>query len=409
MPMNPNPSFIPLVDGFGYIDNNGVITKPKQTGQSVGCYAFYKSRNGVTKYVNWAQFIRDGYPPPPNTSYSSLFVWDKGSGYNWDYREYSINYLGQKIETYHIVRNWNNTCYVETLPQIASYGHLPQALTKCRARFAEKVNGMSVNLAQAFGERKQTARLIADTATSILDAARALKRGDVGRFLNSVHYQGKKGWSGRNISSDFSKRWLEYTYGWKPLLQDVYGSIEALNHKITSDGLRIRASAKEFDQGRWVYDMCERSLKRQSTAKLVYNVKCQDQLKAVAANTGISNPALLAWELLPWSFVIDWFIPVGNYLESLTAFDGFSFKDGCQVLITRGDYFSNHSSKSYSTYNRQNIVSGWRRREYLVFDRTATGASLPPAIPPSFRSPLGGDPISRFTTAFSLMRGLFKR
>lgn len=158
-----------------------------------------------------------------------------------------------------------------------------------------------------------------------------------------------------------------------------------------------------------MYDSCDRSHNKQTTAKLVYNVRCEDSLKAVAANTGISNPALLAWELLPWSFVIDWFIPVGDYLESLSAFDGFTFSGGSQVLVTRGDYFSNHSTQSYATWNRKRVVSGWRRREYLFFDRTSMGASLPPAVPPSFRYPLGGDPLARFTTAFSLMRGLFKR
>lgn len=34
---------------------------------------------------------------------------------------------------------------------------------------------------------------------------------------------------------------------------------------------------------------------------------------------GLLNPALLWWELLPYSFVVDWFLPVGDVLTSLTA------------------------------------------------------------------------------------------
>jgi hypothetical protein len=37
---------------------------------------------------------------------------------------------------------------------------------------------------------------------------------------------------------------------------------------------------------------------------------------------GITNPALLVWELIPYSFVIDWLIPVGDFLSSLDALVG---------------------------------------------------------------------------------------
>jgi hypothetical protein len=30
---------------------------------------------------------------------------------------------------------------------------------------------------------------------------------------------------------------------------------------------------------------------------------------------GLGNPASILWERIPWSFVLDWFIPIGTYLE----------------------------------------------------------------------------------------------
>jgi len=42
------------------------------------------------------------------------------------------------------------------------------------------------------------------------------------------------------------------------------------------------------------------------------------------AQIGITNPINLAWELIPYSFVIDWLIPVGKFLESLDALVGVS-------------------------------------------------------------------------------------
>jgi hypothetical protein len=40
------------------------------------------------------------------------------------------------------------------------------------------------------------------------------------------------------------------------------------------------------------------------------------------AQIGITNPALLVWELIPYSFVVDWMIPVGDWLSSLDALVG---------------------------------------------------------------------------------------
>lgn len=43
---------------------------------------------------------------------------------------------------------------------------------------------------------------------------------------------------------------------------------------------------------------------------------------------GLVNPASLAWELIPWSFVVDWFIPIGPLLSVLTAPAGLIFISG---------------------------------------------------------------------------------
>jgi len=46
---------------------------------------------------------------------------------------------------------------------------------------------------------------------------------------------------------------------------------------------------------------------------------------------GLANPLSIAWELVPWSFVVDWVLPVGEFLDACTATFGLTFKDGCRV------------------------------------------------------------------------------
>lgn len=37
---------------------------------------------------------------------------------------------------------------------------------------------------------------------------------------------------------------------------------------------------------------------------------------------GLQDPLGVAWELTPWSFVVDWFVPISTYLDTLNTFSG---------------------------------------------------------------------------------------
>lgn len=66
------------------------------------------------------------------------------------------------------------------------------------------------------------------------------------------------------------------------------------------------------------------------TKNVTYARKCIVRLKCRVVNPrfhelqqlGVTNPALFAWEVIPFSFVFDWFVGVGDYLEGLTALHG---------------------------------------------------------------------------------------
>jgi hypothetical protein len=51
--------------------------------------------------------------------------------------------------------------------------------------------------------------------------------------------------------------------------------------------------------------------------------------------SGISNPALVAWELVPFSFVADWFVPVGDWLKQLDALLGLTVEGTCTSELLR--------------------------------------------------------------------------
>jgi hypothetical protein len=46
---------------------------------------------------------------------------------------------------------------------------------------------------------------------------------------------------------------------------------------------------------------------------------------------GLLNPVEIAWELVPYSFIVDWFVPIGNCLSALSASAGLTLGSTSQL------------------------------------------------------------------------------
>lgn len=127
-------------------------------------------------------------------------------------------------------------------------------------------------------------------------------------------------------------KWLELQYGWKPLLSDVYGASDALSKSskgdwsITAKGTAKEVVTKLYD-GSQTADV-EYCFKGTAVAQhgAMTRIDALPQNEAIISLTsvGVTNPALIAWELVPFSFVVDWFLPIGTWLESLDALLGYT-------------------------------------------------------------------------------------
>jgi hypothetical protein len=64
----------------------------------------------------------------------------------------------------------------------------------------------------------------------------------------------------------------------------------------------------------------------------------------LASSLGLANPFALAWELTPLSFVLDWFVSVGDFLNGLGATLGCDFVGGYEThfVRTNGVEFTNN-------------------------------------------------------------------
>ena len=91
---------------------------------------------------------------------------------------------------------------------------------------------------------------------------------------------------------------------------------EALTSRPRKSQLRVnltRSGSKDSSLSPSNYS-CKGTVKEKWT--LVYEMT--EQL-STPRSLGLTDPLSVAWELIPYSFVVDWFYPIGTYLENLNT------------------------------------------------------------------------------------------
>lgn len=224
-----------------------------------------------------------------------------------------------------------------------------RASTECM----EKLRNSHVDLGTSAAEAKTTATHLIDSAVSLLQAYRAARRKNwrgVARSLG-VAYNGKP--KGKNTAA----KWLEYQYAWRPLMGDIYGSYEQLLEGFRKKDQLVTARRVITEQS----SSPERHVngyKREGGSTL--RVKCTivamvDRPTLLMLNQlGLVNPAAIAWEVVPFSFVVDWVIPVGDILGGITAPLGMRFIAG----TISHSVLSHWSEKAPTSNGGYTLISG---------------------------------------------------
>jgi hypothetical protein len=161
-----------------------------------------------------------------------------------------------------------------------------------------------------------------------------------GKGLSSLK---KGGSSGAKLLADL---WLEYRYAWLPLIGDVDSSLKAYSRylekhpKISSVTATSRKKVESYAEVVFFnFDVGNAKRKYYTTSTTVFKIGIEYKIDALATNIlsglGLTSPAALAWELTPFSFVVDWFLPIGPALTAFSAFEGLGFLKGYKTYFTR--------------------------------------------------------------------------
>lgn len=123
-----------------------------------------------------------------------------------------------------------------------------------------------------------------------------------------------------------ANNWLEYSFGWKPLIQDIYSAVNHFQTPIRSTRPRGQSRNDRYvkyldgtiSSGIYTYQESRGVL----FAKTGCVVTISNPNAYLANKLGLVNPLTVAWELIPFSFVVDWFVNVGEFLSQGTDFVG---------------------------------------------------------------------------------------
>lgn len=264
----------------------------------------------------------------------------------------------------------------------------------------DKVADSKANLAEMFATRQQTIDMIGNAARDISLSARALRRGnfrDAARHLGVGDFRPK--------SQRFSDRWLELQYGWKPLIKSVYDSIS----DPSPNASRVVKARKTFTRPysyntgsttNGVYLDCNAQFTKTVTVSALITMT-NSSLQAANAY-GISNPALLAWELMPYSFVVDWFLPIGTWISAATALSGVQVSQSS--VTTTSSYDITYHTKGGTGLPSTTTISPGTKRE--IYSRKERSLTIPH---PSFPRPNFQLSTSHALNAIALLASAFRR
>lgn len=258
-------------------------------------------------------------------------------------------------------------------------------------RLLDKIRDQEIDLGVSLGEYRETAAFICGTMTKVFKSFRSFRRGNVSEALRTL--TGRKNDAWRDIPGVASNAWLAYTYGLRPLVNDAYSAMKVLSKpdKAEVPIKTVRSSHRQE---------CHLVTGYSTTTKdwVDYEINTSGQIQFVVTNPlirtldqlGLTNPLMVAWELVPFSFVVDWFLPVGKAIQGIVPPQGVRFVDGWVYHKARGKTIHttfyqgkppwNTRSESREFEKRREILSAFPRYRVIVPDlslsKTQIGSGL---------------------------------
>lgn len=255
------------------------------------------------------------------------------------------------------------------------------ATQKCVNQLYEQVGAAQVHVGNMIAERAQTVDMLVSLSKRLKDFLHSPKK-TVFKYLEQNLVRGSKKLY-RKVADDF----IMYCFGVEPLAKDIYSQakrlVELSNEQGNDDLVRVRAGGSTEDSTSVTIDegtyLTTYETKTHVRVRYALQYRVDYPVARYLSQYGLTDPSQIAWEMMPWSFVVDWFYPVGELLASTTADQGLSFSSGTmstEITTTCSvrRVFKNHPPMAALGWQYTGSIS----RTQTIKTKTRTVLSGPP-------------------------------
>lgn len=243
--------------------------------------------------------------------------------------------------------------YVDT-PSIVHYG--PTIDTNWQMYMRNKIKSDVTSLGVAMAEYRQTSLMFQKGARVLRDVWNSVRKKQINRFpLNPCN---------------FAMGHLTYDFGIRPLMGDIHNAAESLGFKLSQPitlkhvVTKKRRTSGDTGSYEWKRDKSDRAI--------VYVTVSPGKVKPIV----VGSAGEIAWEIVPFSFVVDWMFPIGEWLSSLDALDGI---DSLTGTLTTKEKYSHKFSEGY--FPSEHTITREASYEYESHQRTVLSTIPLPALP----------------------------
>jgi len=277
---------------------------------------------------------------------------------------------------------------------------------KALAGCADRIKGHELDIGNSIAEGRETLKSVKNTLARLYTAAKSLKHGDATGALTALG-QSVGGGSGERLrTTDPGNTWLAMQYGWLPLMSDVYElatNWEALTSPPRKSQFRSRSrQTYEGEQSVGQYRIFWKNVDSVEARVIV------SERPDVKRSIGLADPLGVAWEVTPYSFVADWFIPISTYLDTLSLFQGLN------ATVSYTSYHQRYSRiVDVLPFYRDNGWDGWLEtpkavsREVSINRGYRTNIIVPLPTPKTFSQAMSPTHILNAAALLSGVLGTF--
>lgn len=249
-----------------------------------------------------------------------------------------------------------------------------------------KLKNVSVDLGIAFAEANKTAKFVGGAFTSIAESLRLARRR---RWKESFQRLRRSYRSRVGSNSRLPLDWLGWQYAVKPLMNDVNGAVEALRRRndtppwvMTVKGISVNRQQETYSHqaNSVLASIREVELFRGYFVRLDYHPGAS--FFSALSSVGATNPLTALWEVVPWSFVIDWAVPLGDWFSTLDAAVGWDFLSGSCTERREATAVTRATAPSSLAPGVSRVGGSWTiKSRKLILNRTVYTASPVPVLP----------------------------